>query len=360
MKLSVVDPQKVEEIVPKISRFANTQNRISEADFFSSHQFHVQMEKISRRFSAPPKSGSLAPTKWFYERARGQYKDASAYGSAAERRKFNVEFPRNQVVNKTDIAKYWTTFECLPHLVSRGAQKCFLEFAEGVNKIWEKKPEVFNEGYFRTVMAKAIVFRETDRLVGHSDWYKADRGYKANIVTYSIAWLVNHLKLEREQAIDLQAIWNQQELPDELATILLYVAQKVASAIKETPEGIRNVSEYAKQQQCWAKISKLEIPLAADLDSCTIDLGEVKQQEKEQIAIGRLDRQIEFERDLVALQPQIPQIREYAKTRRLLSPRSSAALDKVERLNLPISRAETNALRHLFENLKESGLDLLV
>lgn len=95
MKLSVIEPEKVEEIVPKISRFANTQNRISEADFFSSHPFHVEMEKISRRLSAPPRPGALAPTKWFYERARGQYKDAGAYGTAGERRRFGAEYPRS-------------------------------------------------------------------------------------------------------------------------------------------------------------------------------------------------------------------------------------------------------------------------
>ena len=158
MKLSVIEPEKVEEFVPKISRFANTQNRISEADFFSSHAFHVEMEKISRRLSAPPKPGALAPTKWFYERARGQYKDASAYGTVAERRRFSAEYPRSQVVNKTDLAKYLTTFECVPHLVSRGAQKCFLQFAEEVSKAWEKSQDQFNEGYFRIAMAKAIIF----------------------------------------------------------------------------------------------------------------------------------------------------------------------------------------------------------
>ena len=73
MKLSVVTPDATAELVPRISRYANTQNKISEADFFSSHPFHVHMEKISRRVSAPPREGSLAASKWFYERARGQY-----------------------------------------------------------------------------------------------------------------------------------------------------------------------------------------------------------------------------------------------------------------------------------------------
>ena len=360
MKLSVIEAEKVEEIVPRISRFANTQNRISEADFFSNHPFHVEMERISRRVSAPPRGGALAPTKWFYERARGQYKDASAYGSTADRGRFGTEFPRKQVLNKTDLAKYSTTFECVPHLVSRGAQKCFLEFSECVSRVWEKNPAQFNEGYFRTSIAKAIIFRETDRLVGQSDWYRADRGYKANIVAYAIAWLINYLKIERKRAVDLHAIWNRQELAEELDAALAAVARRVAGAIKDTPEGVRNVSEYAKQQQCWAKVSKLRIPLAVKLDSTTVDLDEFRRRERDDLATGRIDRQINFERDLVALQPKISEIRRFAIERGLLSPRSMSALDKAERLKLPMSKAETNSLKHLFGVLKEKGLDLSV
>ena len=124
------------------------------------------------------------------------------------------------------------TFECVPHLVSRGAQKCFLEFAKDISRIWEKYQDQFNEGYFKTVMAKAIVFRQTDRLIGRSDWYRADRGYKANIVTYTVAWLVYYLKVERRRALDLQAIWSRQELPEELEAALVHVAREVVIAIK--------------------------------------------------------------------------------------------------------------------------------
>lgn len=362
MKLSVIKPELVDEIVPKISRFANTQNRISEADFFSSHPFHLEMEKISRRLSAPPKPGSLAPTKWFYERARGQYKDKSAYGSSTERKRFEAEYPKKQVVSKTDLAKYQTTFACMPHLVSRGAQKCFLDFAEDVSKEWAKSQNGFNEGYFCTVMARAIVFRETDRLVGMSDWYKADRGYKANIVTYAIAWLVNHLKVRsvRVSALDLQSIWNRQELPEGVADALLKIARHVSAAIRDTPENVRNVGEYAKQQQCWANISKIEISLPTQLEASTISISEVKQQEKDQAETGRIDREIDFERDLVALQSKIPDIRGFAASKRLLSPSSSRALDKVERLNLNITRQEKNALKHLFSQMKERGYEFLV
>ena len=44
MKLSIVNSDKAIEIVPKISEYANTQNRVSAADFFSNHPFHIRME----------------------------------------------------------------------------------------------------------------------------------------------------------------------------------------------------------------------------------------------------------------------------------------------------------------------------
>lgn len=73
IKLTVVPPESSEQIVPNISKFANSQNKINAADFFSNHPFHMRMEGYSRRLYAPPAQGESRQTRWFYERARGQY-----------------------------------------------------------------------------------------------------------------------------------------------------------------------------------------------------------------------------------------------------------------------------------------------
>ena len=54
MKLSVVDSEKGEEVIPRIFEYANTQNKVNAADFFSNHPFHIRMEEFSRRLWAPP------------------------------------------------------------------------------------------------------------------------------------------------------------------------------------------------------------------------------------------------------------------------------------------------------------------
>ena len=128
--------------MPNISRFANSQNRVNEADFFSNSPFHVRLEELSRRILTPPRPGVSYQSKWFYERARGQYANEKAkLGNSAEEKKFAATFPRNQVITKTDAAKYVVSWARKPHLVSAGTQKNFVAFADEVAKEWESSSE---------------------------------------------------------------------------------------------------------------------------------------------------------------------------------------------------------------------------
>ena len=172
MKLSVVSTERATTLVPKISEYANSQNRVSAADFFANHPFHVRMEGFSRRIHAPSPDGSFRQSKWFYERARGQYADARAHLTPAQRRKFDLENPRRQLFTKTDLAKFINVWEGRPHEVSLGAQKNFAAFARRVGQAWNKSSNDFNEAWYRQAVAKAIVFRATERIVSSQSWYQ--------------------------------------------------------------------------------------------------------------------------------------------------------------------------------------------
>lgn len=358
MKLSVVIPEKMNEVVPKISRFANSQNKINEADFFSSHPFHVAIEKISRSAPAPQREGAYSASKWFYERARGQYRDGAAYGSTTERKKFAAEFPKDQVFDKIDLARYVLTFECSPHVVSLGAQKCFLAFAQKISSTWGKDERQFNEHYFRMVVGMAILYRWTDRMVSQSEWYKADRGYKVNIVTYSLAWLANRLHQDGKY-IDFVKIWNAQEPSDELKSAVSEIAPVIARVIKETPSNVKNVSEYAKKQACWAAVSRQQIALPK-LKRATIDAEEAQQADRDGRAAGKLDHELDFEIAMLKLLPVIQEVKANAESRSLLSPKSLAALSKLERSNINLTKGEKNALSFLLEQLADRGYDPFV
>jgi hypothetical protein len=357
MKLSVVNSDRLDEVVPLISRYANTQNKISETDFFSSHPIHVVLERISRKLSAPPKVGSLSGSKWFYERARGQYRDRLAYGTQAERKRFEMEFPRDQLIDKTDLAKLEVTFECRPHIVSRLAQKCFLDFAEKVGKVWEISEARFNEHWFRNVVAKAIVFRSLDRLVARAEWYQQDRGFKLQVVTYAIAWLVHHLQA-RGQEINLDLIWQRQELPAEIADALAQITPQVAKTINQAPPEMKNVGEYCKQQACWAAVAASRYVFDERLDGLLIDHEEAEQARKAAVAVQKMDQDIDFDHVLATMLDDTLPYLSFARSRRLLTPKSDAALKRLTRGDIRLPAAERNALKYMLQKMAQAGFEL--
>jgi hypothetical protein len=257
MKLSVVAPEIASEIVPKISRFANSQNKISDSDFFSNHPFHVVMEKLSRDIAAPALAGSQILTHWFYERAKGQYANATLYLSPAKKREFLLRSPRNQVISKTDLAKYVQTFRCLPHEVSLGAQKNFAKFADYISSEWEHRQNDFNELWFRRAVVEAIIFRTAERLVLAAPWYA--QGYRAQIVTYGTALFMTRVRTQGYE-LDVQRLWRDQGISEAFQDALLKCCKLAQDAMINgaARNGVINVTEWCKRKACWDDILKID------------------------------------------------------------------------------------------------------
>lgn len=356
MKLSVVPPALIEQVVPKISRFANTQNRISEADFFSSHPFHLQMERYSRILAAPPQNGAMTGEKWFYERARGQYRDGMSYATAADKKKYQLEFPKEKLIEKTDLAKYVLAFERKPHIVSRAAQKAFMAFADETAKAWKTAPTQFNELWYRNACAMALVFRWTDRFVAGSEWYKIDRGYKSQTVAYTLAWIAERIVKQGKSTLDWGQIWNTQSVPDELQDLIVSLAPQIAAAIRRTPPNSRNVGEYCKFEVCWQNIQAEAFDVVDLPDHLTLDKEELKLENKEGKATAKIDTEIDFEVLLHTLVPKAEIIRLTAERRGLLSPKSNMGLQKLGSGNLNLARPEKNAIKLLVNRMAEEGM----
>lgn len=254
MKLSVIDSEQSEAVVPKISEYANTQNRVNAADFFSNHPYHVRMEGFSRRIWAPAQKGAQRETRWFYERARGQYADAQSTLTPAEKRRFQAEHPKPQMFTKTDLAKFENVWDEHPRWVNLGAQKNFAQYAARIGKEWERSPDQFNEFYYKRAIARAIVFRATERLVSKQPWYNG--GYRANIVAYTLATL-GEISKRRKKSIDFMKIWKIQKINSVLENAIAIIAQVVYEDIITPPSGISNITEWCKREACWTRIQTL-------------------------------------------------------------------------------------------------------
>lgn len=252
-KITVVKASLLEELIPKISRFSNTQNTVNEADFASNDPFHIVIEQLANTTWAPGEQ-----TRWFYERARGQYEVARnriAGNSAAKRRKFDVQTPKKQKFAKVELAKFYNCWEQKPEIVGRGSQKNFIHFMTHIAKDHPGfKPD---EDFYKQLIAKAIIYKEAERIARKHKF----SSYRANSVAYTIA-LVAFKTVGR---LNLKAIWDMQNISSALYSVLDDWMPIVWDAIVTTA-GTRNVTEWAKKMECWHEIQLLDVVIPKELE----------------------------------------------------------------------------------------------
>jgi hypothetical protein len=306
MKLSVVkakDSDMLDDMIQNIAKYSNTQNKVNEADFFSNHPFHRAIERRSRSVKAPAVEGAQFNTYWFYERARGQYLNEQSKMTLAQKKTFQREHPRSQLVTKTDLAKFENSWRKLPHIVSRHSQKNFLNFAEYIGKEYGADGRKFdNDVFFREAVARAILFKFIERMVSQAKdtWYSGD--YRAQIVTYTMAKLVDMIEQQaRGMALNLKGVWTKQAISPALATQLEALARGVSSAITAPPVSQMNVGEWCKKEECWDKVRNLKVTLTNDLRSELISAEEAASDHTDGEAQGTEDVMINSVMEVVRL-----------------------------------------------------------
>lgn len=285
MKLSVVTPEKAMELIPNIAKYANKQNKVSDADFFSNHAFHVRMEDFSRRVLAPAVMGNQYGTHWYYERTRGQYKQEQSRMTKAEQNKFLIQNPKTQMFTKTDLAKLFNIYRQIPHQVSTGAQKNFIQFAEWASAAWDKDETVFNERFFRQIVCLNILYKKVDYIVKHAPWY--EMGYKAQVVTYTLSYLFYRISKEcPDRVFDFRSVWTQQGVSHTAEVELEKIAEAMYNHLVSPSREVQNVTEWAKREACWKKAKDISIPLSEkfkkELASTTEEAEAKKSARKEQ------------------------------------------------------------------------------
>ena len=74
-----------------------------------------------------------------------------------------------------------------------------------------------------------------------------------------------------KQILDLDTIWRRQAVPEALRRALLVAAAEANNMITHPPSGVRNMSEWAKQQACWngLKGRRLDYPCPPAVTSVT-------------------------------------------------------------------------------------------
>lgn len=261
-------------IVSDISKYANTQNKVNNADFSANNSILVELEKVSRYVMTPITSERSMQTYWFFERARSQYKNIrQKEGFTKSRQKaFDLKYPKNQMFTKVELAKYINCYEevyegsklvIAPHIVVRGSEKNYAQF---IAKNLPSSAKKVTNVYFEDIIAKAILFKAADQLYGTKRTGNNIGELKSVVVPYTIG-LISNLTSGR---INLYRIWKNQKVSDALAKLIYSLMQQVNPFIIEKSPS-NNYLEWAKKEECWLAVRDNK-DWKYDLDSIEDDL----------------------------------------------------------------------------------------
>lgn len=241
MKLTVIkSDDRMNEIISNISKYANSQNKITMSDFSANDDFHIKLEQLSRRIYIPIEKGKPYE-RWFYERARGQYNVAVNRNlTSATKKKFKMENPKNKCISKTVAAKCTMCWLKYPYIVSKGLETNFVKYSE---MIQTGKINMPDEKFYCNLIAQVILFQKCDKIVDAQNF----GGYKAQINYYSIALLSEY----HSEMVDFEYIWNHQDITSELSVLLEEICYKVWNHFMNPETKGINITQWCKKEECW-------------------------------------------------------------------------------------------------------------
>jgi hypothetical protein len=244
-------------LVPKIGRYSNTQNRIQMADLLANDPPHPELFTLSMNTAAPDPTGGSVQTYWYYEKSRGSYEETRRLDAKtpAQRKKFDLKYPRKQRFDKSKFGKAWNSYRKRPHTVCLGAMKNFAQFNAWLQ---EQQHEEW-QAFFRKTVALIILWNGAERVVRRQKF----GGYRHAIVTYSLAWL-HHLTGLR---IDLDRIWSLQNLDEPILEAIENLSAIVNEHIRATE---LNVTEWCKKEDCWKLLLEKKAPYIPDLSAAFV------------------------------------------------------------------------------------------
>lgn len=252
MKLTVIKDKEQKNIeVPNISRFANSQNKVSELDLSSNNPYFVQIENLSRKKYVVNPENKNQSLLWFFERANGQYRETLNKQTPSQQKKFKEQNPSHLKFVKSDVAKYINLWELEPNFVSQGSQKNFIHFTKKIN-ILVSKNKLPGENLYKKLIANAILFKTTDKLFGRKG---ADAIGDTNLKSFTVAYTVSYFHYLTDNRLDLWKIYEDQKIDDVLTNyfkkLLVFVYDHL---VKEASNSL--ISEYAKRESSWNKLKE--------------------------------------------------------------------------------------------------------
>lgn len=237
MKVSVVkNKENYTEIVKSISTCANSQTGIKQSDFDSGEEHLVKLEKLSKE-----EVTTISNTKWFFERMRGQYTDTSASLGELDKKSFKAEYPKKQLLTKTDIAKVMMIWDMKPHMACNSREKCFASYMSSL-----KRSQIdIDAAYWHKIVALSILYKDIEECF---EKRCGQKGFKSRTTAYTMA----AISFLTNQALDLKYIWKNEKVQPQLEEVIEREVVKINDFLDQD-----NSRSFTKNAKCWEDLKAL-------------------------------------------------------------------------------------------------------
>jgi hypothetical protein len=241
-------PEQLEQLISKISKFSNTQSRVSNVDLRARNPQLVQLKSLSNSVLTP--SGE----KWFFERVKGEFNTQVRIAGANATRLKN-QYPPRRRFSKEQLAKYYSAWGNEPYLVKKGGEKIFRHFIEQISPEDGGQDVVtIDRDFYERLIAKIIVFKQLEKIYGQGK--NAMGQLRSAVIPYSLAIVYSFTDgLNDGTYFDLAKIWKNEGLSDDLAEYFRSLLILVNELIKKYSAS-DDYGEYSKKKELWEAIIK--------------------------------------------------------------------------------------------------------
>jgi hypothetical protein len=231
----IVMPNNFETMASDITKYSNSQSKIKFSDFSVSNNFNITLEKLSRNTIIPNPNND--PIYWYFERLRGQFdQEKKSQKTKEDQKYFESKYSKERRFKKEEVAKIWKSWEGEPFDAVKGESTNY--------DLYMQKHEALtpDENYYRKTIALLIIYR----FLTHRPENKMYGNRKATITAYAIAYL-SYRTFGR---LDLEKIWKQQALSENMIKYLNQLCEAINVAMQDLAGEIAVLS-WGKRKQSF-------------------------------------------------------------------------------------------------------------
>lgn len=242
-----VSEEDLNELISDISKYSNSQTRVSSVDLSSRSPQLGKIKALSDSIVTP--SGR----KWFFEKSRGDFSTKLRIAGSNKAR-IEKEYPKNFRFTKEQLGKYFTSWGEQPYVVKKGGEKVFRYFLEEISgELRGKKAVKINRDFYEDLISKIILFTNLEKIYGQG---KNSMGQmRSAVVPYAISILFIYTDGDKQgKQFDLSKIWKKEKLEDDLEQFFTQLMSLMNELIKKYSES-DDYGEYSKNKKLWEDIS---------------------------------------------------------------------------------------------------------